>query len=210
MPWETRETVEQRIEFVEEAINGDMSFKSLCREYGVSRVTGYKWLKRYQEAESVEALKDKSRRPLSSPLRTDLKIENKVLKLFEKYEWGPKKIRKLLQNEGTELPLITVRRIYKRYGLKIEEPGVQGPAPKRFEREAPNELVQMDYKGQFMTDDQRWCFPLSLLDDHSRYCVGLYALSEQSGKSAEACLVKTFENYGVPKEMLVVGKPMIP
>ena len=203
MPWEIRGSVEQRLEFVEQAINGDLSFKELCQEYGVSRVSGYKWLNRYREGQSVEALRDKSRRPLSSPNQTNTKIETRVRSLFEEYQWGPKKIRKLLENEGTKLPLITVRRIYKRYGLKIEEPGVQGPALRRFEREAPNELVQMDYKGQFMTDDQSWCFPLSLLDDHSRYCVGLFALTEQSGNTAEKCIVETFENYGVPKEMLM-------
>lgn len=202
MAWEQRNVVEQRIEFVSRYQLGEESLASLCREYKISRVTGYKWIDRYQSAGTIEGLKDQSRRPSNSPNRTSTALEEKVVSLYHEYGWGPKKIRVLLLREKIDLPLITVRRIYKRHGLSQEIEGV-GAAPNRFEREQPNELVQMDYKGQFKLGDQSWCYPLTLLDDHSRYCLGLHALSNQSGEDAEKKIFKTFETYGVPDGMLM-------
>lgn len=202
MAWERRNVMEQRIEFVGKAMSGDECLQSLCEEYRISRVTGYKWINRYKDRGTIEALRDRSRRPLRSPNRTAPELESRVLALHEEYGWGPKKTKKLLSNEGIELPLITIRRIYERHGFskKIE---CVGAAPNRFERSEPNELIQMDYKGQFKMEDQNWCYPLTMLDDHSRCCIGLHALPDQSGSQADRCIFKTFEEYGVPEGMLM-------
>ena len=202
MPWETRCLMEQRVEFVTRALSGEESIKSLCEEYGISRVSGYKWINRYRSGVGVESLRDRSRRPHHSPFKTASSIEQRIRGLYLEYGWGPKKTRKLLSNKGIEVPLITVRRIYARNGFN-ESRNVIGPALKRFERSRPNELLQMDHKGQFMTNEGRWCYPLSILDDHSRFCVGLHAVGDQGISTTEGCLIKTFEEYGIPEGMLM-------
>jgi len=95
----------------------------------------------------------------------------------------------------------TINRILKRHGLQYE-PEVAGQATTRFERCAPNELWQMDFKGVRQAVSVRCC-PLSIIDDHSRYAVGLYALGDQLGESVHRSLVHTFERYGVPEAILV-------
>jgi transposase InsO family protein len=115
--------------------------------------------------------------------------------------WGAKKLRVLLHEEE-ELPLAvrTIHRILERHDLVSED--AHGPAPGRFERSEPNELWQMDSKGKYPLSDGE-CHALSILDDHSRYAVGLYALPELSGAKAYPCLVETFRCYGVPQAMLM-------
>jgi transposase InsO family protein len=115
--------------------------------------------------------------------------------------WGAKKIREKLVEERLALPVITINRILKRRGL-VPAAERQAVATRRFEREVANELLQMDFKGDYRLREGR-CYPLSLLDDHSRYAVGLYALSDQQGESVQRCLIETFERYGVPEEMLM-------
>jgi transposase InsO family protein len=203
MTWDMRGVVEKRLEFVERAQAKEDTIVNLCKEYGISRPTGYLWLNRYAESGSVSSLIDRSRTPISSPNKTAKETEDKIVTLRNEYLWGPKKIKKLLlDKEGKDVPLITVRRIYKRNGF-CDQRSVIGPAPKRFERGCPNELLQMDFKGQFMMNDQRWCFPLSIIDDHSRYCVGLYALDSIGQKNTEPAIIRSFEKYGVPQAMLM-------
>ncbi|HEV3483044.1 MAG TPA: hypothetical protein VGR97_12040 [Candidatus Acidoferrales bacterium] len=103
-----------------------------------------------------------------------------MVELRQQYGWGAKKIRVLLEEEGISLPLTTIHRILKRrdlIGLKESH----APALERFERAAPNELWQMDGKGEYRASDGI-CYPLSILDDHSRYVVGLYALGSFSAE----------------------------
>jgi transposase InsO family protein len=114
--------------------------------------------------------------------------------------WGAKKLCVLLQEEEISLPVRTIHRILERNGL-VSEP-VQEPAPGRFERGAPNELWQMDSKGKYSLAEGE-CHVLSILDDHSRYLVGLHALPALSGEKADRCLVETFRRYGVPQAMLM-------
>jgi transposase InsO family protein len=115
--------------------------------------------------------------------------------------WGAKKIRQKLLQEELDVKVVTINRILKRRGL-IEQRLRQYQAPGRFERGAPNELLQMDFKGDYQVEGGR-CYPLTVLDDHSRYAVGLYALGDQRGESVQHCLIATFERWGVPAEMLM-------
>ena len=114
--------------------------------------------------------------------------------------WGAKKLRVLLHEEEIPLGVRTIHRILERHGLVSED--AHGPAPGRFERSEPNELWQMDSKGKYPLADGE-CHPLSIVDDHSRYAVGLYALPELSGAKAFPFLVETFRRYGVPQAMLM-------
>ena len=201
MPWKRMDVSEQRMRFVIRAVSGGERLGALCREFGISRPTGYLWRGRYQQAGSLTSLAEKSRRPQHSPGRTAEWMEQRVVELRQQTGWGAKKLRVLLaQEQGVDLPVRTIHRILERHGLVSE--GVHGPAPQRFERSAPNELWQMDSKGQYPLSDGE-CHPLSIVDDHSRYAVGLYALSALRTEQAYPCLVETFQRYGVLEAMLM-------
>jgi len=202
MSWREVDVMDERIRFVVRANSGQESMVALCREFGISRPTGYLWLARYREADSALGLRELSRRPHYSPGKISVDIERKVIALRNKHGWGGKKIRKLLGNRGILLPLITINRIIKRNGL-ITRDSSHRPAVRRFERESPNELWQMDFKGEFSLIDGGYCYPLTLIDDHSRFALGIFALNNRRGKTVWGCLIKAFERYGVPQGMLM-------
>jgi len=158
-------------------------------------------LGRFREAGSVSGVFERSRRPLHSPSRTSQFHEERVVAWREKFGWGAKKIRVLLLREGVDLKVATINRILKRKDL-IHRNDSHRPAVKRFEREHPNQLWQMDFKGDYPSDKGR-CYPLSVLDDHSRFAIGLFALSGLDTKTVSDCLVTAFETCGVPDAMLM-------
>jgi transposase InsO family protein len=202
MPWKETDVAGERIEFVVRVLSESGNFSALCREFGVSRKTGYKWLHRFEEVGSVARLAEHSRRPHHSPSKTPEAIELRVEALRQRYGWGSKKLQYLLAEEGLPVPRVTIDRILKRRGLVSREPAAK-PAHQRFERSLPNELWQMDFKGEYRRQGRPWVYPLSLLDDHSRYCLGLYALRHPDHHSVQSQLVRTFEHYGVPEAMLM-------
>lgn len=191
---------EQRMQFVIRASSGTERMTALCREFGISRPTGYLWRQRYRQASSLTQVSERSRRPHRSPQRTTARKEQRVVLLRQQTGWGAKKLRVLLHEEEIPLGVRTIHRILERHGLVSED--AHGPAPGRFERSEPNELWQMDSKGKYPLADGE-CHPLSIVDDHSRYAVGLYALPELSGAKAFPFLVETFRRYGVPQAMLM-------
>lgn len=201
MAWRQSDVSEQRLEFVIRANSGAESMKKLCAEFQISRPTGYVWLKRYRECSRLSELGEKSRRPQRSPHRTSEHLEQRVVALRKKYpDWGAKKLRELLKREDIHLARITVHRIIARHGL-IEEPDRHRPAPQRFEREAPNQLWQMDFKG--MPEARKPCLPLVILDDHSRYLTGLFALDGTRAEPVRDSLRAVFQRDGVPEAMLM-------
>ncbi len=201
MPWKRMDVDEQRMQFVIRAVAGQERLAGLCREFGISRPTGYLWRRRYQQSRSLTALGEQSRRPHRCPQQTAEWKEQRVVALRQQTGWGAKKLRVVLQDEEEiALPVRTIHRILERRGWISEE--VHGPAPGRFERSTPNELWQMDSKGKYPLRDGE-CHPLSILDDHSRYAVGLYALSALRSEQAYPCLVETFRRYGVPEALLM-------
>jgi len=201
MPWVRADVSEQRIRFVVRAEADKEPLAALCREFGIARPTGYRWLKRYREAGSMEAVVERSRRPAHSPVRTETVQEERVEVLRRETGWGAKKLAVLLSEEGVPLKVITINRILKRRGL-VRKKESHTPALQRFERDAPNQLWQMDGKGEYRGAEGS-CHPLSLLDDHSRYAVGLFALRGLTAELAYPCVVRTFERYGVPDAMLL-------
>mgnify|MGYP002682844302 FL=1 len=130
-----------------------MPFSHLCQQFGISRQTGYKWVHRYESERSINALQERSRRPRDSPGRVSAEIEERVIALRKKHGWGAKKLQVLLHREGLHTSLATVNRVLSRNNLILPEDRHR-QATKRFERERPNMLWQMDFKGQF---------PLSLI-----------------------------------------------
>lgn len=200
MPWRRVDVSEQRMRFVIRASSGKESITALCREFGISRPTGYLWRCRYEKSRTLTELAERSRRPHRSPRRTLPWKEQRVVALRQQTGWGAKKLRVLLDEQEISLPVRTIHRILERNGLVGE--AAHGPAPARFERSQPNELWQMDSKGKYPLEDGE-CHALSILDDHSRYAVGLYALPELNGEKAYPCLVETFRHYGLPQAMLM-------
>lgn len=201
MSWQETNVMEQRIKFVVRASELKGSFSGLCAEFGISRPTGYRWVNRFEEVKQYALLQEKSRRPHHSPTRTPDEIQKEVKNLREKHGWGAKKLHVLLRQKGFSVAVITVNRILKLENL-IDAEEICRRALNRFERAFPNELWQMDFKGEYQLCEG-CCCPLSILDDSTRFCVGLHALSDQQGESVHACLIETFENYGVPQAMLI-------
>jgi len=200
MPWNEVDVDEQRMRFVIRAMSGQESLSALCREFAISRPTGYHWRRRYLDTRSLRALQERSRRPHHSPRLTETSKQQRVVTLRQETGWGAKKLQVLLAEEQIRLPVRTIHRILERQELISE--GHHGPALERFERSAPNELWQMDSKGKYPLANGE-CHALSILDDHSRYAVGVYALSALNTELAYPCLLATFHRYGVPQAMLM-------
>src|SRR5271167_3737575 len=117
MPWRTMDVREQRVRFVVAAHRREKSLSELCREFGISRPVGYEWLRRY-EAGGVEAIAERSRRPHISPRRKDEAMQQQVIALRRRYpDWGARKLRVLLAEQGVDLARNTIHRILLRHGL---------------------------------------------------------------------------------------------
>jgi transposase InsO family protein len=202
MPWRETDAMRERIEFVVLALQGGVSVSELCRRFGVSRKTGYKWLERYREAGSLRGLGERSRRPHHSPGQASEELEARVVALRLQYGWGGRKLAWCLAQEGIRLGAATIDRIIQRRGLV--GPGERGrAATTRFARARPNELWQMDFKGEYRLRGPGACFPLTILDDHSRYLVGLYPLAGTQATPVHRCLMACFDRYGLPDAMLL-------
>jgi transposase InsO family protein len=202
MPWKQESVMNQRLRFVIEASNKSEPMNALCRRYEISRKTGYKWLDRYRKVGSIEVLNDRSRRPQHSPTRTSKSRERLVLGVRDEKGWGAEKIGAVLARSGVVIPPITVHRILKRNG-RISTETVNQIAGKRFARDSCNELAQMDFKGEYRLGDGSKCYPLSLLDDCSRFLLGLWPLPNTEWLGVQEVLRARFREFGVPLEMLM-------
>ncbi len=205
MPWKECTRMSARAEFVEFAEEEGVDFGALCDAFGISRKTGYKWRERFA-AEGVEGLRDRSRRPRNSPARTSDEVEAQVLSVRDEHpSWGARKIAKILSNRGvSEVPApSTITAILARHGRISEEESLKRKAFIRFERARPNELWQMDFKGHFALEDGSRCHPLVVLDDHSRFCLGLRSCENEQGETVQRELTGIFRENGLPEEMLM-------
>lgn len=201
MPWRTESVMDQRVEFVIRAQRGEENIAQLCREYGVSRPSGYLWLKRYREAGRISDLGEHSRRPLHTPRRTARAIEAAVLQLRDEKGWGAPKLARVLSLRGIKVAPATAHRILKRAG-RVVEPTVDKTTT-RFERAECNELTQMDFKGEYTLSPKQKCYPLSFLDDCSRFLQGLWPLSSTGGAGVKQTLEGHFREQGVPLSILM-------
>jgi transposase InsO family protein len=196
----------QRFEFVKLASVEGQEFSEACSRFGISRKTGYKWMARFRE-EGESGLVDRSRRPERSPEKSSAKTESMVVKLREKHPcWGGRKLRKRLLNlERRDVPSAsTITSILDRHGLLSEIDGAgERRTVQRFERESPNELWQMDFKGHFAMVGGGRCHPLTVLDDHSRYSIGIRACENEQASTVMAELVTMFRQYGLPVQMMM-------
>jgi transposase InsO family protein len=174
---------------------------ALCQRFGISRKTGYKWLKRHREG-AMEALQDRSRRPVHSPGRSPAVVEEAVLSVRQAHPaWGGRKIAHVLSRDRQlQIAPSTVTPILHRHG-RIDPTASEAATPwKRFEHEQPNSLWQMDFKGHFAVGTGR-CHPLTVIDDHSRYNIALVACRDERRGTVQAVLERIFAQYGLPQRI---------
>ena len=199
MPQKEKTVMEQRKEFIEQAAECT-NFSALCREYGISRKTGYKWLNRFREDGSVS---DRSRRPKHPHAKTAPVIEAAVLAMREENpSWGGRTIHAVLEADGIKgLPSAkTCSNILKRNGCIKPEESLKHRAYQRFEREQCNSLWQTDFKGDFGLLDGSRCYPLDILDDHSRFCIRTEPKNSATG--VKESFIQAFQEYGLPDAIL--------
>ena len=199
MPWKEVSIMSQRLEFVTLATAENANLRHLCRCFGISPGTAYKWLDRFQAA-GANGLEDRSRQPHHSPLRTSTEMEETITKLRCKHPaWGGRKLEKRLRDlghAGVPAPS-TITAILRRHQLLDPKESVKHHAFQRFERAAPNELWQMDFKGEFKLPQGR-CYPLTILDDHSRFAVALEACARNTRNITQTAMIQVFRRYGLP------------
>ena len=207
MPWKVGTMSEMHLNFAQEIIVLHREVRATCQKYGISRKTGYKWLKRYR-VQGAEGMENLSRRPKESPGRTGSSVEDEVLRVRDQYGWGAPKIWAYLRNEaearGQERVLPSERtlgNILRRHGRVVS---AEAPPPvpwQFFERSQPHSLWQCDFKGPVEVDRQR-VHPFTVLDDHSRYLMALRVSVDLTMKSAWEILWETFAEYGLPESLL--------
>lgn len=210
MPWKTYNEMERKRDFVELASCEGANMRGLCGRFDISAPTGYKWLARYRE-HGVEGLAELPRKPLKSPGKTAADLEAMIVGARLAHPaWGGRKLRRWLQNRGMQgVPAAsTITSILRRHGLLGKPAGPSGKGWQRFERESPNELWQMDFKGWIRTRDDGPCHPLTMLDDHSRFNLLLEACGGETLHEVKPLLERAFAVYGLPEAILCDnGKP---
>lgn len=209
MPWKVFPVHEVRFALVHAVRHLDLPVAAAARQFGVSRRVAYKWLARH-DAEPDAMLCDRSRRPRASPTRTPGDVEQRVLGVRDRFNWGPRKIHfYLLRQEPRDLPpehvpaIRTVADILRRHGRvpAAQDAPASRAADTRFERSTPNALWQLDFKGPVEVD-RRKLMPLSVIDDHSRYCLAYQPCADVTMDSAWDVLWRVFGDVGLPEQVL--------
>jgi transposase InsO family protein len=204
MPWKEVSTMSLREEFVLLADQEGANIRHLCRSFAISPKTAYKWLNRYNH-QGTQGLADHSRRPASSPIKTDNQIEELVVQERQAHPaWGGRKLHHILCARYPHLHIPhpnTITDILRRHNC------LQGPLTPphnshqqwhRFEHPTPNSLWQMDFKGHFCTTQGVRCHPLTLLDDHSRFSLAVKACANEQSETVQSHLTHIFRLYGLP------------
>lgn len=206
MPWKELTPMSQREEFVQLASVKGANISLLSTRFGISRPTAYKWLARHKRG---EPLTDRSRRPRHHPRQTPEAIEALVLSVIalpHQEAWRGRKIATYLLNQGhpeNEVPSpSTITKILRRNGIDDPEKGSHRGPFQRFERDGPNDLWQMDFKGHFSLTAGKRCHPLTILDDHSRFALGVIACTNERFNTVKTALSKVFGRYGLPRQIL--------
>jgi len=202
MAWKEETAMSIKKRFISCVLQEEVNFSAICKAFQISRECGYKWLKRYRES-GEKGLEELSRKPLLSPFKTSDVVEDQILAVREKHQaWGARKIYAFLKRKGvTNLPTpSTITRILHRHGKIEEGESIRHTAFMRFEHAKPNQLWQMDFKGQFWISSGQ-CHPLTVLDDHSRYSLDIRACANQQAVTVKTSLINIFREYGLPERM---------
>ena len=203
MPWKVSRKMDEKVRFVARYLDGE-KIAVLCREFGISRVTGHKVIKRYQ-AHGLEGIREQSRRPYRHANKLPFQLESLIVKLKkEKPHWGAPKIRERLIRKypSAHAPATsTVHAVLDRHGLvkkrkRRRKYKAQG-TPLSSGR-SPNDIWCADYKGEFMLGNRRYCYPLTVTDYRSRYLLACDALETTKECYAITVFEQIFKEYGLP------------
>ena len=199
MPWQPKDLMDIKREFVALALQEGANWRELCRRFGIGPKAAYALLARHA-SEGEAAFAPRSRKPHASPARTPPEVEKAVIELRGQHpSWGGRKIVRRLAALGTpNVPRpSTITAILHRHGLITPQASLAAQPWQRFEHEAPNALWQIDFKGDFAMHQGR-CYPLTLLDDHSRFNLALQACPSVATTSVQPHLERVFQRYGLP------------
>ena len=205
MPWKERKALDEKRNFIEEWERREASLAELCRQYEISRETGYKWLERYQQ-EGEEGLEERSRAPLHHPQAMLPKVIDALVDLRRRHpRWGPRKLRAYLQREAPKILWPAASSI----GDLLRREGLAHPRRKRKRTppytqplqhaQAPNQVWCADFKGWFLTQDGVRCDPLTISDAYSRYLLRCCAVKRTDGEHAWAVFEAAFREFGLPE-----------
>ncbi len=203
MPWQEKEPMDERVRFVIESTKDGSNVSELCRMFGVSRKTGYKWLERYQER-GFEGLHEHSRRPQHCPSGVSADVVCEIVQLRQrKPSWGPKKLHHYLLKHGDIVvpAMSTIGRVLERCDLIVNRrrhkrktlPDGRIIAPREC-----NDVWTADYKGWWRTKDSQRCEPLMFRDEKSKFVLNLAALTGTKTEDAKDCFRACFERHGLP------------
>lgn len=199
MPWQVQPMSDIRLAFIHQVLTLKVPLAVACRQFSISRKTGYKWLRRFHD-QPGQSLVDHSRRPKSSPRKTAQDIEQKILAVRDEFTWAGPKIHKILSDRGLDMPSVrTITNILKRNN-RVKSKLPQAPL-QRFERAQPNELWQLDHKGPLEIVRQK-VYPLAILDDHSRYLLCLKPYIDMLHITVWQCLWELMGQVGMPEAIL--------
>jgi transposase InsO family protein len=193
---------ELRLDVLTEPLRSGETVADVCRRYGISRDTYYRYRRRYL-AEGLEGLEDRSRRPRSSPAQIPVEVEIRICDMRRDHpRWGARRIRAELTREGIEAPAVsTVHRVLRRNGLVAAQPPRRPRADKRFEREIANDLWQIDAT-QIPLGNGTKAWVVNVLDDHSRYLLATLAGEAATGELAWDTFEIAASRYGLPRQVL--------
>jgi putative transposase len=207
MPWSQTSPMDQRTQFIADYLREVLSVTELCDLYGISRKTAYKVIDRYLR-QGPAGLEDRSRRPHTSPNHTPHEIEQALLEVRRRHpSWGGKKLLTIVHKAHPrwELPhRSTVCEILSRNGMVPKKPRrrhIGHPGRPHSAILAPNDVWSADFKGQFKTGNGRYCYPLTVTDNFSRYLLSCQALSSTAVDEARPVFVRLFKEYGLPKRI---------
>ncbi len=201
MPWAPQNLMNKRSEFAQKALQAD-NFTELCREYGISPKTGYKWRKRFLE-EGGQGMRDQSRRPKSSPEKLGEEVVCRIVRLKQRHaKWGPQKLREVYRREHGSAPSeSSFKRVLEKCGLvekrtnRRREPS--GRIAEGRKAAACNEVWTVDFKGWWHDRDGR-CEPLTVRDEYSRFLLEMRALPDARTGTVQSCFEQLFATYGIP------------
>jgi putative transposase len=202
MPWKECNVVEERLRFIARLLDGE-KMAALCREFGISRKTGYKIFNRYKDC-GIDGLTDRSRRPYRQASQLPMQIEKLIVGLKKEYpNWGAPKIREKLKRLYPDIhcPAIsTVHAVLDRHGLVKRRKRKRHKAcgTRLNHVKMPNALWCADYKGEFMLADRRYCYPLTITDYASRYLITCDALGTTQEAYAFSVFERAFKDFGLP------------
>ena len=204
MPWREVSPMDEKVRFIEAFRSGVFNFTELCAFFGISPKTGYKWVGRWKE-QGQAGLEDRSHAVRSCPHQMGEDVAAVLLAIRRKHRgWGPAKLLRIVHKRRPSLPLparSTTAALFKRHGLvkpRRRRPHPGHPGLGQTAMSHPNAVWTADFKGQFKTLDGEWCYPLTLVDGFSRYCLACVGLPSTKHELVEPLFERAFREYGLP------------